>query len=183
MASASGPSAPPPVDPARDHLRGPAGAPALVVYGDYECPYTRAAYRVTQALERRGTPFRLVFRQFPLTKQHPHALGAAVAAEAAGELGGFWPMHDELFAHQDDLGADGLRRHATSAGLDPGRFEAVFGSDHQMARIREDVSGAAAAGVDGTPALFLGAERLGSYEAGWLRERLEQAAAGGGATG
>ena len=46
-----------------------------------------------------------------------------------------------------------------------------------MDRIREDFEGGAAAGVDGTPRLFLDGEQLDSYEAGWLRERLEGAAA------
>ena len=169
-------TAPPPVDPARDHVRGPDGAPVLLMYGDYECPYTRAAYRVAQTLERGGTPFVLAFRQFPLTKKHPHALIAAVAAEAAAELGGFWPMHDALMRHQDALEVDALRRYAVEeAGLEATRYEEVFGSDAQMDRIREDVQGGAAAGVAGTPALFLSGERLDSYEAGWLRERLESA--------
>ncbi|HEX8120526.1 MAG TPA: DsbA family protein [Solirubrobacteraceae bacterium] len=167
---------PPPVDPARDHMTGPDGTPILLLYGDYECPYTRAAYRVTQILHRGGTPFRLAFRHFPLTHKHPHALIASVAAEAAHELGAFWPMHDALMRHQDALEVDDLRRYAVEeAGLDAARYEAVFGSDAQMDRIREDVQGGAAAGVDGTPKLFLDGELLGSYETGWLRERLERA--------
>ena len=171
-------SAPPPVDPARDHVRGPEGAPTLLVYGDYECPFTRAAYRVVQSLERRGTPFRFAFRHFPLTQKHPHALIASVAAEAAHELGAFWPMHDALMRHQDALEPDDMRRYATEeAGLDGARYESAFGSDAQMDRIREDVQGGAAAGVDGTPRLFLDGEHLDSYQAGWLRERIEEAAA------
>jgi hypothetical protein len=44
-----------PVDPARDHLRGGSLAEATVLleYGDYECPYSRAAYRPVQRMERR----------------------------------------------------------------------------------------------------------------------------------
>ncbi len=71
---------------AGDRARGAEDAPAaLVMYGDYECPYTRAAYRVVQKLLA-GEPdaLRFVFRHFPLTSIHPHAQQAAEAAEAAG---------------------------------------------------------------------------------------------------
>jgi 2-hydroxychromene-2-carboxylate isomerase len=87
-------------------------------------------------------------------------------------------MHDALMRHQDALTVDDLRRYAVEeAGLDAAAYESVFGSDTQMDRIRADVQGGAAAGVDGTPRLFLDGEPLDSYEAGWLRERLEAAAA------
>jgi hypothetical protein len=33
------------LDEAVDHVRGPAGAPLILEYGDYECPYSRRAYR------------------------------------------------------------------------------------------------------------------------------------------
>jgi protein-disulfide isomerase len=66
----------PAVAEARDHVRGSAG-PTLLIFGDYECPYTRMAYRTVQSLEREGIQFRFVFRHFPLVEIHPHALAAA----------------------------------------------------------------------------------------------------------
>lgn len=68
-----------------DHLRGATRAPVtLVIYGDYECPYTRRAYRVVQTLlEAEPDTLSFVFRHFPLTTIHPHAQHAAEAAEAA----------------------------------------------------------------------------------------------------
>src|SRR5204862_6652372 len=53
----------PPVEPERDHVRGGASAPTLVLYGDYECPYTRLAYQSVQEVEHRlGGAMRFVYR-------------------------------------------------------------------------------------------------------------------------
>ncbi|MFL5839384.1 MAG: DsbA family protein [Thermoleophilaceae bacterium] len=68
-----------------DHLRG-SGRLLIVQYGDYECPYSRAAYREIEHVEQ-ATPLRLFFRHFPLTEIHPHALAASAAAEAAAPQG------------------------------------------------------------------------------------------------
>jgi hypothetical protein len=67
------------VDPDRDHWRGAARAVVtLVEYGDYECPCSRMAFRAIQRLEEQlGGQLRFVFRHFPLTRVHPHALAAA----------------------------------------------------------------------------------------------------------
>src|SRR3954452_6612907 len=89
----------------RDHVLGPATAPVtLVEYGDYECPYCRAAVAIVDELQR-VLPNQLgfVFRHFPLENLHPHALRAAEAAEAAGSQGRFFEMHAELFEHQAAL--------------------------------------------------------------------------------
>ena len=156
-------SGPPPVDPARDHVRGPDEAPVVLVYGDYVDPFSRSA--CTAVGEAGG---RLAYRHLP-----GNSPVAALAAEAAAELGAFWPMHDALLAHGGaPLDGASLRSLATAAGLDPDRYESAFGSDTQLARIREDVQSAVAAGVDAPPALFLDGERLLSYDVGWLRERL-----------
>jgi len=102
----------PEVAEARDHVRGSRG-PALLIFGDYECPYTRIAYRSVKFLEADGVPFRFVFRHFPLVEIHPHALAAAEASEAAAAQARFWPMHDLLFRRQKGLERADLERYAT----------------------------------------------------------------------
>ena len=42
-----------PLDETVDHVRGPATARLPVEYGDYECPYSRQAFREIERLERR----------------------------------------------------------------------------------------------------------------------------------
>jgi protein-disulfide isomerase len=83
----------------RDHVQGPATARVtLVEYGDYECPYCKAAVAIVQELQRiLGEDLRFVFRHFPLTNKHPHAQNAAEAAEAASTQGSFPEMHASLF--------------------------------------------------------------------------------------
>src|SRR5260221_7532124 len=129
------------------------------MYGDYECPYTRAAYRVVQKLLA-GEPdeLRFVFRHFPLTSIHPHAQQAAEAAEAAGAQGKFWEMHDVLFAHQHALEEADLLRYAQDLRLDTEQFERELTGHSHSGRIAWDVKSGLASGVQGTPTLFLNCE-------------------------
>jgi protein-disulfide isomerase len=162
-----------PIDEAVDHFRGPAGAHLLLEYGDYECPYSRAAYREIQRVER-TVEFRFAFRHFPLTEIHPHALAASAGAEAAALQERFWEMHDLLFHRQKALEDDDLRGYADDLGLDPARFDTDRQGDQVLARIVRDVeSGIASGEVLGTPTLFIdGAVYRGSYAADALMEVL-----------
>ena len=92
------------VDPERDHIRGPLDAPVTVVeYGDFECPYCgQAEPTVRELLAERGD-VRYVWRHLPLRDVHPRAEIAARASEAAAVQGAFWPLHDRLLDHQDEL--------------------------------------------------------------------------------
>ena len=91
----------------------------LVEYGDYECPYSRQAFRAIERVEQRlGGDIRFAFRHFPLTDIHPHALAAAAAAEAAALQDRFWDMHELLFHRQKALEDDDLRRYAAELDLD-----------------------------------------------------------------
>src|ERR1700693_1947332 len=73
-----------PLDDAVDHVRGPSTGRLIVEYGDYECPYSRQAFRQIERVEKqRSADVRFAFRHFPLTEIHPHALAVAAAAEAA----------------------------------------------------------------------------------------------------
>ena len=145
------------LDDAVDHVRGGPEGRLVLEYGDYECPYSRAA-----------------FRHFPLTQIHPHALAASAAAEAAAAQGRFWEMHELLFHHQQALEHHDLRGYAAELGLDVERFEADRASAGVAARIRRDVeSGLATGEVLGTPTLFIdGVVHRGPYDAGSLMQEV-----------
>jgi protein-disulfide isomerase len=151
----------------QDHSQGPAtAAVTLVQYGDYECPYTRQSTHVVQALQQQlGDQLRFVFRNFPLTEIHPHALHAALAAEAAAAQGKFWEMHDSIFHHQHTLTDADLSRFAEVVGLDMQQYARDMTDQRTLARIEEDVEGGERSGVQGTPTFFInGVLYLGSWQ-------------------
>jgi protein-disulfide isomerase len=145
------------LDDAVDHVRGPGGAPVILEYGDYECPYSRRAFREIERVEEElDGRVRFAFRHFPLTSIHPHALAASAAAEAAARQGRFWEAHAMLFDRQRALELDDLRRYAAELGLDLDRFDRDVVSDEVVERVRRDVeSGIATGQVQGTPTLFV----------------------------
>ena len=152
---------------ATEHVLGNPDAPVTVIeYGDFECPYCAAAAPVLkQLVEESDGQVRLVFRHFPLADNHPHALTAALAAEAAGAQGAFWPMHDLLFARQDRLSDVALRAYAEELGLDGSRvvgeaaqeFAEKVAADFQTG-LEDEVAGTPTVIVDGE--LFSGRVEL-----------------------
>jgi protein-disulfide isomerase len=140
-----------------DHALGASHAPVTVVeYGDFECPNCKqAAPAVKLLLERFPGRMRLVYRHFPLEEVHPHALQAALAAEAAAGQGKFWPMHDLLFDNQRHLKLPQLRGYAQRLELDMLRYDAEMEGELYLQRVREQVEGGERSGVRGTPAFFL----------------------------
>ncbi|HET8712558.1 MAG TPA: DsbA family protein [Gemmatimonadales bacterium] len=151
----------PPVS-ARDHAQGPDRARiVLVEYGDFECPHCGAAYPIVKEIQRRfGRELRFVYRHFPLTKTHPHAEHAAEMAEAAGQHGKFWPMHDMLFENQDALDDESLISYADALGIDP-RWAALALIEGRFQRkVREDFASGVRSGVNGTPTFFVNGERF-----------------------
>ena len=67
-----------PVDPERDHIRGPLDAPVTVLeYGDFECPYCGQAEPVLRELLREHGDVAYVWRHLPLNDVHPSAQQAA----------------------------------------------------------------------------------------------------------
>ena len=141
----------------RDHNLGASHAPVTVVeYGDFECPNCKqAAPAVKLLLERFPGRVRLVWRHFPLEEVHPHALHAALAAEAAAGQDKFWPMHDLLFENPHHLKLPQLRDYAQRLELDIVRYDADMADTVYLQRVREDIEGGRASGVRGTPTFFL----------------------------
>jgi protein-disulfide isomerase len=155
------------VDPARDHVRGAPDAPVtLVEYGDYQCPYCgQAEVAIRELLSSFGDDLRYVWRHLPLNDVHVNAQLAAEAVEAAGEQGAFWPMHDRLLAHQDEIAPRDLGRSAAELGLDVDRFWDDLRRHVHADRVAEDVGSADASGVAGTPSFFINGRRhSGAYD-------------------
>src|SRR5437764_1153423 len=119
-----------PLDELVDHVRGKAGSPVILEYGDYECPYSRQAFRAIERVEREPSgAVGLAFRHFPLTQIHPHASAPAAAAEAAARQGRFWAMHTMLVHRQKALEDDHLRAYAREVAGEVPRFDFV---DHSL---------------------------------------------------
>jgi protein-disulfide isomerase len=159
-----------------DHVRGALEVSTTVlVYGDYECPHTRAVELALNRIRRTGpNEFRFVFRHFPLREIHPHAQMAAEAAEAVYALAGgdaFWLMHDGLFAHQDELDPSGLERRGADAGVDPAALRSALETRRFAGRVDRDLESGAANGVHGTPSVFINGMRYrGPRDVPSLRE-------------
>ncbi len=155
----------------RDRHQGPAtAAVTLVQYGDYECPYTRLSTTIVRAIQQQlGEQLRFVFRNFPLTEIHPHALHAALAAEAAAAQGKFWQMHDTIFHHQHTLEDADLEQFAEAVGLDLQQYARALADQGALARIEEDMEGGERSGVQGTPTFFINGAL---YRGSWEREAL-----------
>jgi Na+/H+ antiporter NhaA len=155
-----------PVDPERDHHRGPEDAPVtLVEYGDLECPYCGQAEPTIRRLLADHGDLRYVWRHLPLRDVHPNAQLAAEATEAASEQGAFWEMHDLLLAHQDALQPRDLARYAADLDLDIERFTEALQTHAYRERVEADIDSADLSGVTGTPTFFINGRRhYGAYD-------------------
>ena len=148
-----------PLDPPlsdADHLGGPDDAPVTVVqYGDFECPYSKDVHDlVAEIREKHPMGIRFAFRHFPL-RPHPNALAAAVAAAAAARLGGFWLLHDRLYANQLELRPDQLVGHAEAVGLDGPAVREALDAEAGKADILAQKKEAVACGVRSTLGLWI----------------------------
>ena len=168
-----------PVDPARDHVRGPHDSPVTIVeYGDFQCPYCGMAEPVVRQVLADFGDVRYVWRHLPLRDVHPQAQLAAEAAEAAADQGAFWEMHDLLLERQDALRPVDLSGYAAELGLDVERFTMALRRHEHEARVADDVESADLSGVRGTPTFFInGLRHHGAYDVTSLEDAVRLARA------
>ncbi|MEV0405769.1 Na+/H+ antiporter NhaA [Actinoallomurus sp. NPDC050550] len=155
-----------PVDPDRDHIRGPEESlVTMVEYGDFECPFCGQAEPVVRELLAGYGDVRYVWRHLPLHDVHPHAQLAAEASEAAAAQDAFWEMHDILLDHQGELTVRDLIRYAEQLELDLERFRRDLRAHAGAPRVAEDLDSADLSSVSGTPTFFINGRRHhGAYD-------------------
>jgi protein-disulfide isomerase len=144
----------------------------LIEFTDYQCPYCRR--HAVNTLPRLIADYvdtgklRYLIREMPVEANHPFAGKTAEAALCAGDQGGYWAMHDRLFANQDRLRPEDLRSHAQALGLDTVQFDHCLDSGEKRKQILKDMRAGKQAGMRGTPAFFLGlsrSEKTGTFKA------------------
>lgn len=158
--SATNLTAPAPVTSA-DHVLGSATVPVtLLEYSDFQCPACESYYPlVTRLYNESSSTMRLVYRHFPLS-QHPNAVPAAMASEAAGVQGKFWEMYDQLFTNHADWTelADPTPvfvGYAAKLGLNTAEFKADLSSSTLADIINGDQNEGIHIGIDHTPTFFI----------------------------
>ncbi len=147
---------------ANDWVTGnPSSSVILVEYSDFQCPACGAYFPVLQQLEKDfAKDVAFIYRPYPLTSIHPNAFPAAVAAEAAGKQGAFWPMHDLLYTNQAKWSGllstkSTFVEYAKELKLNVDQFTADLGSKELRAKVDAGIAEAGRLQLPGTPTFFL----------------------------
>ena len=140
-----------------DHIQGNIDrSVTLVEYGDFECPYCGEAHPIVKKIQEiEGDSLGFIFRNFPLSEVHSHALHAAYATESAGKQDKYWEMHDLLLENQDALEDDNLKAYAEKLNLDIPQFLKDMESEEIAKKVQDDIKTGAESGVNGTPTFFI----------------------------
>lgn len=144
----------------------------IVVVSDYQCPSCRAIDAQLRALVTGREDVSISARHFPFCtdcnkhidkSRHPNACRAALAAEAAGIVGGavsFWRMHEWLFERQGNFTDDEMQAQVAAIGLEEHKFLSAFNSQEILALVRGDTDAADVAGLRFTPMVFINGKPL-----------------------
>lgn len=137
----------------------------LVEYSDLQCPACASfAPAVKEIVELHGENISFEYKHFPLPI-HPHAIQAAMAAEAAGQQDKFFEYHDLLFENQQ-VWAQSVAPQATflqyadELGIDIDTFKRHMNSSLIRDHIQSQFNEGRELGITGTPTFFLNGERM-----------------------
>lgn len=137
----------------------------VVEFADFQCPACGQAHPIVkQIIEQYQGKINFVYRHFPLP-QHQNAQLAAEAAEAAGEQGKFWQMHDLLFENQSSWSEqssalDIFVDYAKELNLDIDKFKKQVEDNKFADKIKRDVNDGRDLGVNATPTFFINGQKF-----------------------
>lgn len=164
-----------------DPALGSANAPVtLIEFSDFQCPFClRVAPTLKQIRAKYGDKVRIVWKDFPLTQIHPEAFKAGEAGHCAAEQGKFWEFHDAVYANQQAMQPDDLKRYAANVGVDAAKFNACLDTSKHAEIVRNGVVEGTRLGIDSTPTVFINGRRVSGaqpYEvfAGIIDEELSR---------
>lgn len=150
----------------------------VVEFLDFECEACGAAHPVVkQILEEYGDKIQFVVRNFP---NHKNSVLAANAAEAAGEQGKFWEMHDKLFENQREWGekqtpqTELFLKYAQELGLDTEKIKSAMDSNKYTEKINRDKQEGISLGVNATPTFYInGVKEVGVLPYDQFKQKID----------
>lgn len=174
-------------------VRGNPDAPVTIIeYSDFQCPYCARGYEtMEEVLEKYPNDVKFVFQHFPLTRIHPWAKPASIAAVCAAEQSpeAFWTLHDAYFENQDALDVDNVveksKEYLADSGIDLDTWETCAGDESSeayqaaAAEVDADLAEGQELGVSGTPGFFVNGEFLNGAQPIDAFEPLIEQAKGG----
>ncbi len=170
----------PAFDPETDRFQGdPKSKNVFIEYSDYQCPACAAASEMLKQVPSQFMDTVFVYRYFPLTQIHQNSVESAVAAEAAGEQGKYWEMHDILFANQADW--EGLAaplevfaQYAQQIGVaDIAKFKTDVTEKKNLEKVQKNTDEAYGLNLQGTPTYFFNGHPLQNSDMAGLLKQAE----------
>ena len=156
-----------------DPVLGNPDAPITIIeFSDYQCPFCAKFHKDTLPQLKENYihtgKANFVYRDFPIQSIHPNAVPAALASECADDQDKFWEMHDMIFEDQKvwqglqvQQSASLFRDYALKMGLNMGEFDSCMTTGKHLDEISKDLDDGRLYGVSGTPAFFVGNEKIG----------------------
>jgi protein-disulfide isomerase len=166
----------------QEHVKGNETASvSLVEYSDFQCPACGQFHPVVKEIvETYGNNLRFEYKHFPLSTIHPHAISAAIAAEAAGQQGKFFEMHDKLFENQKTWSAAPtpqvfFLQYAQELGLDVDLFKRHMRASILKEKVNTEFNEARDKGLTGTPSFYLNGTKMEFQTFQQFKEQVEAA--------
>jgi protein-disulfide isomerase len=152
-----------------DHVLGNKNAKVSIIeYSDFRCPFCERFFKQTEQqlindYVNTGKA-NFVFRHFAFLG--PQSTWSSEAAECASEQGKFWEFHNWLYNNQapetnlNYYSKVNLIKYAGKIGLDATQFSSCLNSDKYAKRVSDDSDSGKAAGVTGTPTIFINGQKI-----------------------
>ncbi len=156
-------------------ILGDVNAPVTItVFTNFQCPYcSQIEPLLTQVLSANKGKARIAFKYMPL-RGRDIADKAALGCFAAERQGKFWEFHDAVFA-TENLTEERIEEIAAELKLDITRFKADMNAPATRQKIARDAQQAEAAGVRGTPTVFINGQRLKNRSPGGFQAMIDKA--------
>lgn len=151
----------------------------IVEFGDYQCPACALAHPIVkQVLDDYPGKVNFVFRHFPLP-QHQNAQVAAEAAEAAGEQGQYFQMHDLIYQNQKEWSENNnpveiFVKYAKELKLNVEQFNLAVTTNKYNQKIMADKNDGLALGINSTPTFYINGKKMDGFSYSDFKKIIEQ---------